>query len=150
MSSDKPEDEFGAPEGAPPEVVVEQEEAHAVRAMVFAGQTADVGLDGLFNTFRMGSRWANLEEGEPVLCMVDAVEGEHYVPLPRPATVQRVASGSLSEMLQLHTGLNHAGLQGLHSSDQRDMLKAILEKCYGETFDGQEDCTVIYLIRDAA
>lgn len=136
-------DVFGAVEGG----VVEN---HNLRSMIFAGQTADVGLDGLFNTFRMGSRWANLKYGDPIMCMVDSTDGNHYVELPRLANVLAVHTGTLADMLLLHLGLNHAGLQGLNPLEQLSTLKAILEKCYGEKFDGHEDCTVIYLIRDAA
>jgi hypothetical protein len=145
------EDEFSAPEGAPPD----GPSFHELKSIVFAGQTADVGLDGLFNTFRMGSRWSVLKPGDPLMLMVDDPRADSvvYKELDRLGTVLRVETGTLADMLLLHLGLNHADFcdnRRFHPFEQRVMMKTLLEVCYGEEFDGSEDCVVIYIHREPA
>ena len=143
-------DEFGAEEGgsiAP--VTSSLINTNSARSMIFPGVSADVGLDGLFNTFRMGTRWANLKYGDPIILMIENPQGEaNYVPLPRAANVLAVRTGTVYEMLQMHIGLNVAPLDGHDALHQRVMLKEILDKSYGEFFANDALCTVVYLIRD--
>ncbi len=121
-----------------------------VRSMVFAGQSVDVGLDGLFSTFRMGTRWADLEVGEPIQLMVDDLSCDlgGYKPLEQLGQVMAVRIGTYSEMSKMHLGLNHLDYAELGVKIGIVSLKVLLETMYNREIKPDESCTVVYIFRN--
>lgn len=83
-----------------------------------------IGVDGNFNTFRMGRKWAALPVGEKVFLM-----DEKRKIVFGTATILYVKTGALSELCEAHAAENHTelGREGDHAAS----LYRTLEKIYG-------------------
>lgn len=94
-----------------------------------------VGLEGDFNTFRIGGKWyKTLEVGDKVALM-----DEKNKKIVSFAKVTKLDKGKLNEMLEKHAYLNHTGLGAI------DLGKFIL-KIYGpHIVNDTKLTTVIYL-----
>lgn len=84
-----------------------------------------VGIDGEFNTFRMGRKLSKLPEGEDVLLM-----DEKKKAVIGMAKVTYVDSGTLSEMRVLYASQNHTELATKSENPSESLYKTIL-KIYG-------------------
>lgn len=116
------------------------------RVMQFVGDLAELGLSGLFNTFRIGDKWADVNVLEELtLQVIDGNNREVHI-LEEPAVVLSVHRGRLGEMLDLHTGINH-GCCGTSLTDRRIELRQALEQAYGRRLVDDEHCVVVYMTR---
>lgn len=102
-------------------------------------------LDGLrvFNTFRVGSKWANTRPGELLDVYVNDV-------FKVTTVVAQVEVGTLSEMLQLHCGVNYT--RNFGKTDMATMAGSLwteLQDIYGILMRNTP-VTVIYLINPMA
>lgn len=113
-----------------------------VMAMEFVG--ADVGdtLHGLFNTFRLGDKWAGLSVGEPLRVVVNGEEQDGH------ATVRTVFHGRFDDVLLEHTALNHGVDRHAPVPERRLALQGILRECYGRSLLPTDHVTVVYMTRD--
>lgn len=107
-------------------------------------------LDGMFNTIRMGSKWANLVTRGDVIDLVVRTRMAHSadtVETIGQAEVLHVTYGPVETMILLHAGANF-----VVDKDARSAVHAInslhndLESVYG-SFDGDSIATVVYLKR---
>ncbi len=115
--------------------------------MEFRGSSEE-SLRGLFNTFRMGDKWADLEPGDTVdLVLTKYPDNAEHELNPRPAVVGAVCRGPLHDMLAMHSGLNH-GCSQSQPADRRIELWRILRDMYGiENVKDGDACVVVYLYR---
>ncbi len=101
---------------------------------------AESELLGIFNTFRMGRKWYDLDVGEGVAI---SLNGET---LPGTARVMAVHTGALEDMLAMHSGLAY-GCGSSTPSTRRQELRDVLARVYGSGVRDFEACTVVYLER---
>lgn len=97
---------------------------------------------GLFNTFRIGDKWADLEKLEELDLTV--VDGDDRWTLGR-TVVLATDRGDLGDMLDKHVGLNHGVRHIPGAADQRLRLRNILEATYGRRLGDGEKCVVVYM-----
>ena len=115
----------------------EQETPARVRVMEFVGLKDELGLDGHFNTFRIGDKWADLKFLENLeLSVVD--EGAERTDQLH-ALVMGVYAGQLDDMLELHADMNHGRSRLIIER------RHLLETAYDTKLDGSEKCVVVYL-----
>jgi hypothetical protein len=102
----------------------------------------DAGMEGEFNTFRLGGMWAQrLHPGQHVM-LVRTNEEKIGV-----AVVQSVHVGSLAEMIDEHGLENHLSIAADRRGRELDMLK-VMKAVYGSTrVDLRSMTTVVYLKR---
>ncbi len=105
----------------------------------------DVELSGLFNTFRIGDRWADVAYTEELYLWAYTIEGP--MELKGPAIVLKTITGRLGEMLDLHVGLNH-GCKGTSHEDRKIELRTVLEDAYSRKLGDDEHCVVLYMWRE--
>lgn len=100
-----------------------------------------MGIEGHFNTVRLGTKWSKcLNVGDRVL-LVDKRKSE----VMKSATVEAVAVGKLGEMAQLHAAQNH-NQRGLDATGAPRRLIDNMIKRYGPNMcDENKRVTVIYL-----
>ncbi len=117
------------------------------RTMNFYGRVEDLGLEGmLFNTFRIGDEWLDVEELEEIeLTVSDGPDAKRYS-LEQVAIVVRVEHGGLADMLDMHVGTNHGCVQAM-PADRKIELRRVLDKAYGRKLADGEMCVVIYMSR---
>lgn len=84
-----------------------------------------VGVEGIFNTFRMGKRYARLASGEEVFLM----DEKNKVIFGR-AVVLDIAIGPVSLMCSVYAEENHTEL-GAKDAESSQRLYKLLEKIYG-------------------
>ena len=84
-----------------------------------------VGVNGEFNTFRMGRRYASLAEGAEVLLM----DQKRMVVFGK-ATVLDVSVGPLSALCAVFASENHTELEH-NDGEHAERLYRTLEKIYG-------------------
>ncbi len=121
------------------------------RVMEFVGKGVEANMEGLFNTFRIGNKWADVQPMEILDINVrDSMDDEprrpdsnadHAVPI-----VMSVHVGELGDMLQMHVGLNHGVRGQAMPEDKRLELRRILRKAYGRVLD-ESKCVVVYIAR---
>lgn len=116
--------------------MTENENGNETREMVFVGDPAELGLTGHFNTFQVGSKWADLRPENEVSLIVQG----HA----RRAGVLAVHAGELGDMLELHAGAHHGCRQPM-PADRKLELQAILSDVYGRRVQLHERCVVVYL-----
>ena len=116
-------------------------------AIEFVGTEEDLGLTGLFNTFRIGTKWAAIET-VPGFAELVVTEDEECHVLDGFATVLSVHHGTLGEMLDLHVGLDHNTRGQNMAADKRIHLREKLESVYGRKLGDGEKCVVLYMYRD--
>lgn len=119
----------------------------ARRQMEFVGSGGDLGLTGLFNTFRIGTKWADtvpLEELE----LIETIDGESRS-LDGNTVVLAMDQGDLVDMLDKHVGLNHGVMHLPQAADKRRELRVILNKAYGQRLTDGAKCVVVYMARFA-
>lgn len=95
----------------------------------------------LFNTFRIGYRWADLVSGD----ILDIYLNDNYV---GPMLVGAVATGHLGDMLEKHVALNSLSL-GSRSQDHSTLVGKLwteLQDVYKAQLPSNEPTVVIYLI----
>lgn len=127
---------------------IDDTEDEFVPQMEFVGNEEELGLTGLFNTFRMGDKWVDIGPGPIDLLVVDPDDLADQQVLDQPGMVLYVYSGGLDDMLELHSGLNH-GCQQAMPADRKLELRRILETMYGRKLGGGELCVVLYMYREA-
>ena len=118
------------------------------REIEFADHVDIIGdLTGLFNTFRIGMKWADakpLEELDLVVTSKDNPEDRRT--LAGMVVVMSVHHGTLGDMLDLHVGLNHGCVQPMFA-DRKTELHGVLERVYGRRLGLGEKCVVLYIAR---
>jgi hypothetical protein len=124
------------------------------RTMEFVGSERALGIEGLFNTFRMGKKWSDASILEELQLVVEeTTPGRGGQPrrakraVDGHAVVLAVDQGGLADMLDKHCGLNHGVRHVAHASDQRLALRRILENAYGRRLADGEHCVVVYIAR---
>lgn len=99
------------------------------------------GLDRTFNTFRLGTAWANRLSAGNTVGLMDAVEQK----MLGKARVLSVFSGHIQEMCDEHADQNHAMLGTDRATASERMMK-LIRQSYGKLPLAQTDqVTVIYL-----
>ena len=103
-------------------------------------------LSGLFNTFRMGMKWADTKPLEVLDLVVVGDGNEDRLTLAGDAVVLSVYHGTLGDMLDLHVGLNYNCVQPMFA-DRKIELQGILERVCGRRLGLGEKCVVLYIAR---
>ena len=100
--------------------------------------TADnaVGLDGFFNTCRLGTKWRDRVTPGERLKFVRAEDKSDICEV----VVARAVSGKYADMEADHAPLNHA-----HSDAER--LREGLRAAYGDAFSPEATVTFVYVVR---
>lgn len=103
-----------------------------------------VGLDGQFNTFRLGSAWFNRLLPGVIVGLVNASDNKVF----GRARVLSVIDGDFDKMCEEHAYKNHMLLGKSREVAAKEMTK-ILRQAYGKIFALQtnQKATVIYLER---
>ena len=103
-----------------------------------------VGLDGDFNTFRLGlTLLKRLEPGRKVLLMCEKTKAVFGI-----AEVMSLSSGSLVDMCQAHGARNHTELGALDPEASPMRLLTFVRKIYGPHIaTDAKKTTVVYLRR---
>ncbi|TSP14000.1 hypothetical protein [Cupriavidus campinensis] len=103
-----------------------------------------VGIDGEFNTFRLGIAFCKkIKPGDEVFLMDEkkrAVIGR--------AEVTKMDSGGLGEMCLVHANKNHTEVSGAAGEGAHERLFAYIQRIYGPHIaTPQKKATVIYMRR---
>lgn len=121
--------------------------------IAFVGEEHLLGLNGLFNTFRGGTKWneAGLL-GQRVELVVVPPDPNRAGTIDDGVTVGeaevvRVEVGRFDDMAAAHAGMNHAFGRAESQKVRRSALLAFMRECYGSDFNGQSIVTVLYLNR---
>ena len=123
------------------------EELQKPREIEFADQTNILNsLEGLFNTFRIGMKWADARPLEVLDLVVIGDGDEDRLTLAGQSIVMSSHHGTLGEMLDMHVGLNHGCVQPM-PADRKIELHKILERVYGRRLSLNEKCVVLYIAR---
>lgn len=102
-----------------------------------------VGVDGRFNTIRIGSAWSRKLHPGVVVALMNSETSEVFA----KAEVESVVLGPLEQMLHLHARYNHSVLT-VPSEEAPARLKSAIAKAYGEkVLEGNPETSVIYLKR---
>lgn len=103
-----------------------------------------VGVEGEFNTFRLGSSlYKRLKEGDVVFLM-----DEKNKSVFGRAEVTSLDNGPLGELCLVHAHKNHTELAQADSNDSPERLFKLLQKIYGPHIaTPAKKSTVIYLRR---
>lgn len=103
-----------------------------------------VGVDGVFNTFRLGSFYSkNLKIGEHVFLLDEKTKRVFG-----KAEVTEIITGKLKEMCELHGQNNHTELVKEDRSNSAESLMLLLRKIYGPHIaTDNKGSTVIYMKR---
>lgn len=100
------------------------------------------GIEGRFNTFRLGGAWAKrIEAGETVL-LIDAKEHQVIA----KATVEGVVKGKLEDLAREHAAGNH-NQQGLEPEGAPERLIAAMMKRYGPHRAGHNSTVTVIFLR---
>ena len=118
----------------------------AQRVMEFVGESdEDLGLDArLFNTFRVGKKWADIEEGDLISMLLVDGDRREWV---GDAVVLAMDEGNLDNMLDKHAGMNHATRSLRYAASQRTALALALTRAYGRRLTSDDVGVVVYLWR---
>ncbi len=100
------------------------EEYAPPRHMEFVGVDADVLRRGLFNTVRVGRRWADLSIGEVVRLVCTDEARQHRVIGSTDAMVVFVATGEVHELIRGHSATNFS-VRGEGNPNTRDLALAM-------------------------
>lgn len=100
-----------------------------------------LGLEGNFNTFRLGGTWAKrLTTGDKVLLM-----NKPQAAIFATAVVERVLVGKLCDLAPEHAAMNH-NQKGIDVAEAPERLISAMKKRYGpHRCSDNSRCSVIYL-----
>lgn len=115
------------------------------RKLEFLKQNA-VGLDGIFNTCRLGLKWHEaVNPGTPLdLVAVDEKGDKQKF---GTATVIGKVFGEYQNLAPLHAFYNHVNLSDNEDADPVEHLEAVMDTAYGERFTPGQGVTFLYMIR---
>jgi len=100
-----------------------------------------VGLDGVFNTFRLGVSWFNRLSPGVIVGLVNAETNEVF----GKAKVLQVLHGSFDEMVEKHSHMNHL-LLGMEPEEAASKMREIIARSYGKLVAANaQTITVVYL-----
>ena len=120
------------------------------RQMEFVGPVlgSHEKLSGLFNTFRMGKKWADATPFEylDLVVMETKDKDAKRHTLTGDTVVLAVHQGQLGDMIELHAGLNHGCSQAM-PADRKAELLSIMREVYGNGVELHHPCTVVYVHR---
>lgn len=103
-----------------------------------------VGLDGEFNTFRLGLKPHRQLQAGDFVSLLDTKEQAIF----GRAQVVKTDVGSLAEMCAIHAPANHTELQVVDPENSPARLFAYVQKLYGPHIAGfHKKTSVIYLRR---
>jgi hypothetical protein len=111
-------------------------------------ETSAVGLDGIFNTCRLGLKWFEaVSAGTPVDLVVVGEDGMKQK--FGQATVIGKVFGPYEGLAPLHAAYNHAAahddINGAEDPVQR--LEIAMMRAYGDRFKPSEGVAFVYMIR---
>lgn len=102
-----------------------------------------LGLDGEFNTFRLGRTWSKrLKAGDHVLL----TDRKNSVVFGR-AEVTAVHTGPLGEMCKAHAIHNHTQRESTPEQAPERLLKEVLQKLYGPHIAHETKASVVIYLR---
>lgn len=106
-----------------------------------------IGLDGIFNTCRLGIKWHEaVNPGTPLDLVVVDEQGNKQI--FGTATVIGKIFGEYQNLAPLHAAYSHVALHdGLSGIEAAQQLEVGLGKAYGERFNPGEAVTFLYMIR---